>query len=395
NGSYSVTLRVTDSHGAVSAPATATATIADVAPGVTAPAALAANVGTAVALSATFTDPGTGDAPWAYTINWGDGSLPTTGNASVAGAVGGSHAYGAPGVFTATVTVTDKDGSGGSASTTVTVTQQQVATVTALVAGNIARCDRTNDEATEAVLDTIPGSVMALGDNAYPNGTAANFQTCYNPSWGRVLARTYPVAGNHEYDSSTTAAPYFAYFGAVAGNPAQGYYSFDLGAWHIVVLNSNSSFVPTAVGSAQETWLKNDLAASTKKCQLALFHHPRFYSTTATSFSPTASVKPFWDDLYAAGAELIVNAHMQDYERFAPQTSAGAADPANGIREIVVGTGGAGLDAPNTLIIANSEARVSGVYGVLKLTLADGSYSWQFLPVAGQTATDSGSGTCH
>src|SRR5204862_3232100 len=122
---------------------------------------------------------------------------------------------------------------------------------------------------------------------------------------------------------------------------------------------------------------------------------PRFYSTTSTSFSPTSTVKPFWDDLYAAHAELIINAHMRDYERFAPQTAAGAADPTNGIREIIVGTGGEGLDSPNTLITANSEMRISGVYGVLKLTLYDGSYSWQFVPVAGQTATDSGSGSCH
>jgi hypothetical protein len=127
---------------------------------------------------------------------------------------------------------------------------------------------------------------------------------------------------------------------------------------------------------------------------LAVFHHPRFYSNTSTSFSPTASVKPFWDDLYAAHAELIVNAHRQDYERFAPQTPGGAADPVNGVREFIVGTGGNGLDSPNTLIIPNSEARISGVYGVLKLTLADGSYSWQFMPV-GAGAGDSGSGACH
>jgi hypothetical protein len=126
-----------------------------------------------------------------------------------------------------------------------------------------------------------------------------------------------------------------------------------------------------------------------------MWHNPRFYSTTSSSIFPTASVKPFWDDLYAAGAELIINAHMQDYERFAPQTSSGVADPTNGIREFVVGTGGGGLDAPNTLITANSEAQISGVYGVLKLTLGDGSYSWQFIPVAGQTGTDSGSGSCH
>ena len=151
----------------------------------------------------------------------------------------------------------------------------------------------------------------------------------------------------------------------------------------------------TAAGSPQETWLKADLAASTKRCQLAIWHSPRFYSTTSTSFSPTGYVKPFWDDLYAAGAELIINAHMQDYERFAPQTSAGVADPANGIREIIVGTGGSGLDSPNTLIIPNSEVRISKVYGALRLTLGDGTYAWQFIPVAGQTATDAGTGTCH
>src|SRR2546422_2018473 len=159
--------------------------------------------------------------------------------------------------------------------------------------------------------------------------------------------------------------------------------------------NSNNAFVSTAASSPQGTWLRTDLAATTKQCVLALFHAPRFYSTTSATFSPSSSVKPFWDDLYAAKAELIVNAHMRDYERFAPQTSAGVADPVNGIREIIVGTGGDGLDLPNTLVIPNSEARISNVYGVLKLTLGDGTYAWQFIPVAGQTATDSGSGTCH
>jgi hypothetical protein len=267
--------------------------------------------------------------------------------------------------------------------------------VTLVGAGNIARCDRTNDEATAALLNGIPGTVFALGDGAFPNGTLANYQDCYDPSWGRHKARTYPVTGNHDYDLSTTADGYFGYFGAIAGDPSQGYYSYDLGAWHIVVLNSNNTFVSTAVGSPQETWLRSDLTATSKRCVLAMWHNPRFYSTTSSTFFPTTSVKPFWDDLYAAGAEIIVNAHMQDYERFAPQTSSGVADPTNGIREFVVGTGGGGLDAPNTLITANSEAQISGVYGVLKLTLGDGSYSWQFIPVAGQTGTDSGSGSCH
>jgi PKD repeat protein len=392
NGSYTVTLTVTDAKGAASPPASATATIANVAPTVNVPASLAATAGSPVALAATFSDPGTRDSPWSYTINWGDGTAFTTGSVTSQTGITAAHTYAAAGSNTATVTVTDKDGGSGSGQTLVTVAQP-VTSVTLVGAGNIARCDRTNDEATAALLDGIAGTVFALGDNAYPNGTAANF-TCYDASWGRHKARTYPAVGNHEYDSSTTAASYFNYFGAAAGSAGLGYYSYDLGAWHIVVLNSNNANVSTAVGSPQETWLKADLAATTKRCVLAMFHHPRFYSTTATSFFPTASVKPFWDDLYAAGAELIINAHMQDYERFAPQNSAGTADP-NGIREIIVGTGGSGLDAPNTLITANSEARISGVYGVVKLTLSDGSYSWQFIPVAGQTGADSGSGSCH
>ena len=392
NGTYTVSLTVTDSKGAASTPATATATVANVAPTVSAPASLAANVGSPVTLSSTFSDPGTKDAPWSYTINWGDGTATTTGSVTTQTGISAAHTYVAAGTNAAVVTVTDKDGGAGSGQTLITVSQQ-VASVTLVGAGNIARCDRTNDEATASLLDGIAGTVFAIGDNAYPNGTAANF-TCYDASWGRHKARTYPAAGNHEYDSSATAANYFNYFGAAAGPAGQGYYSYDLGAWHVVVLNSNNAQVSTAVGSPQETWLKADLAASTKKCQLALFHHPRFYSTTSTAFYPTGSVKPFWDDLYAAGAELIINAHMQDYERFAPQNSAGAADP-NGIREIIVGTGGSGLDSPNTLIIPNSQVNISGVYGVLKLTLSDGSYSWQFLPVGGGAPADSGTGACH
>jgi len=395
NGNYVVTLTVTDARGAASAPVATAATIGNVAPTVNAAANQSATVGSPVTLSASFSDPGVNDRPWAYSIDWGDGTSPSTGSTtSQASPVTATHTYAAAGTSTVSVTVTDKDGAAGSGTLSVTVTQP-VASVTLVGSGNIARCDRTNDEATAAVLDGIPGTVFALGDAAYPNGTATNYANCYNASWGRHLARTYPATGNHDYDSSATAAAYFNYFGAAAGDPTKGYYSYDLSAWHIVVLNSNSSFVATAAGSPQETWLRADLAATTKQCVLALWHTPRFYSTTSTSFSPTSSVKPFWDDLYAAHAELIINAHMRDYERFAPQTSAGVADPVNGIREIIVGTGGEGLDSPNTLIIPNSEVSITGVYGVLRLTLYAGSYSWQFVPVAGQTATDSGSGSCH
>ena len=274
-------------------------------------------------------------------------------------------------------------------------TATPAATVTLVGAGNIARCDRTNDQATAVLLDSIPGTVFALGDNAVPGGTLANYQNCYGPGWGRQLARTYPVPGHQDYMSSATADGYFGYFGAAAGDPTKGYYSVDLGAWHVVVLNSNSAFVATAVGSPQEQWLKADLAATSQHCLLALWHRPRFYSNTDTVFYATDAVKPFWNDLYAAGADLILNAHSRDYERFAPQTPDGVADSAKGIREIIIGTGGEGLDAPNTNRIANSEVNISQVYGVLQLTLADGSYSWRFVPVAGQTATDTGSATCH
>ncbi|PYP55961.1 MAG: hypothetical protein DMD44_13605 [Gemmatimonadetes bacterium] len=269
------------------------------------------------------------------------------------------------------------------------------ATVTLVGAGNIARCDRTNDEATAALLDSIPGTVFALGDNAVPGGTLANYQNCFGASWGRHLARTSPVPGHQDYMSSPTADGYFGYFGAAAGDPTKGYYSYDLGAWHVVVLNSNSAYVAASAGSPQEQWLKADLAATTQHCVLALWHRPRFYSNTDTVFYATEAVKPFWNDLYAAGADLILNAHSRDYERFAPQTPDGAADSVKGIREMIIGTGGEGLDAPNTNRIANSEVNISQVYGVLRLTLADGSYAWRFVPVAGQTATDSGSATCH
>jgi len=393
NGGYTVSLTVTDSKGAPSTPASAPVTVANVAPTVSAPASLAANAGSPVTLNATFSDPGTRDASWVYTITWGDGTAATTGSVTSQTGVSAAHTYAAAGTNTAVVTVTDKDGGVGSGQTLITVSQQ-VASVTLVGAGNIARCDRTGDEATAALLDVISGTVFALGDAAIP-GTPASYQNCYSPSWGRHKARTSPVPGHREYDSSATAVGYFGYWGSAAGDPTKGYYSFDHGAWHIVVLNSNHPYVSTAVGSPQETWLKADLAATTRQCVLALFHHPRFYSTTSASFSPTGNVKPFWDALYAGRAELIVNAHMRDYERFAHQTPAGAADPVNGIRQFIVGTGGEGLDQANTLIIPNSEVRINGVYGVLKLTLSDGSYAWQFVPVAGQTATDAGSGNCH
>lgn len=255
-------------------------------------------------------------------------------------------------------------------------------------AGDIASCASTGDEATANLLDGIAGTVFTLGDNAYETGSAAEFNNCYNPSWGRHRARTKPAPGNHDYGTAG-AAGYFGYFGSAAGDPAKGYYSYDLGDWHIIALNSN---VANSAGSVQEQWLRADLAASTKSCTLAYWHHPRFSSGLEHGSDP--SLQPLWQALYDANADLVLSGHDHDYERFAPQTPAGVADATRGIREFVVGTGGRSHYNLGTLK-ANSQVFDSNTYGVLKLTLSTGTYAWQFVPVAGGTFADSGSGSCH
>ena len=254
-------------------------------------------------------------------------------------------------------------------------------------AGDIADCGSSGDEATAALLDGIPGTVFTAGDNAYTDGSTTQFANCYEPSWGRHKARTRPAPGNHDYHQSG-AAPYYAYFGANAGPAGLGYYSYDLGAWHIISLNSNISM---SAGSTQEQWLRADLAATTKSCVLAYWHHPRFSSGTHGS---STSPQPLWQALYDYNAEIVISGHDHNYQRFAPQTPAGVADPVRGIREFVVGSGGVSHYNFSTPI-ANTEAYNNDTYGVIKLTLSDGSYSWEFIPVAGKTYTDSGSGSCH
>jgi hypothetical protein len=253
-------------------------------------------------------------------------------------------------------------------------------------AGDIADCNVTEDEATAQLLDGIAGTVFLLGDNAYEDGSDADYANCYAPTWGRHKARTRPVPGNHEYHTAG-ASGYFNYFGAAAAGPG-GYYSYDVGEWHVVVLNSN---IARDAGSAQIAWLRQDLAASTRQCTLAYWHHPRFSSG---AHGNDASMQPFWDELYAAGAELVLVGHDHDYERFAPQTPTGAADPVSGIRQFVVGTGGRSLRGLGT-VRPNSEVFRSDTHGVLKLTLGAGSYAWEFVPIAGKTFTDGGTGGCH
>ncbi len=264
-------------------------------------------------------------------------------------------------------------------------------TQTVVAAGDIAQCGSDNDEATALLVDGIPGTVAVLGDNVYENGSATEFTNCYEPSWGRHKARTKPSVGNHEYQTPN-ATGYYDYFGAAAGDPAKGYYSYDLGDWHVVVLNSNCSIVSCAAGSTQEQWLRSDLAASTKSCTLAYFHHPRFNS--GASHGNSTAVAPFWDALYEYNADVILNGHEHLYERFGPQTPAAVSDPARGIRQFTVGTGGRSFYSIGT-IQPNSEVRNNATYGVLKLTLGAGTYSWQFVPIAGQSFTDTGSASCH
>src|SRR5215208_4800371 len=257
-------------------------------------------------------------------------------------------------------------------------------------AGDIASCRSTGDEATAGLLAGIDGTVATFGDNAYPKGTNADFAECYEPSWGQFKARTFPSPGNHE---AVGSSGYFDYFGAAAGEPGKGYYSYDLGSWHVISLNSNCSSVVggCASGSPQEQWLKADLAAHSNACTLAYWHHPRFSSGIHGDHS---FVDPFWNDLYQAGAEVVLNGHDHDYERFAPLNPSGQPEPTQGIREFVVGTGGAELREFNR-IIPTSEVQIAGMNGVLQMTLHPDSYDWQFVTAPDRIVADAGSATCH
>ena len=288
-----------------------------------------------------------------------------------------------------------------SASPQPTSTDVPVATATATAtpradpvlvgAGDIADCGSNGDEATAALLDAIAGTVVTLGDNVYSSGTPDQFVNCYAPSWGRHLARTRPSVGNHEYETFA-AAGYFGYFGAAAGQIGQGWYSYDVGEWHIVVLNSICGAVGGChAGSAQEQWLRADLAANPAACTLAYWHNPRFSSAQHGS---DANYDAFWRALYEADADVVLVGHDHVYERFAPQTPDAVADPVAGIRQFTVGTGGKSFYAFET-VVANSEIRDNSTFGVLALTLHPTSYDWEFIPAAGGTFTDSGTGACH
>ena len=260
-------------------------------------------------------------------------------------------------------------------------------------AGDITNCSRTQDESTAQLLDSIPGTVVTMGDNAYPDGTLDQFNNCYGPTWGRHKDRTRPSPGNHDYHVSG-AAGYYTYFGAAASpldpnctSNCRGYYSYELGAWHVIALNSE---IAMEAGSPQEQWLRGDLAANPKTCTLAYWHKPRFSSGQHGNNSGSQAL---WQALYDYGADVVLNGHDHTYERFAPQSPTGQSQPTRGIREFVVGTGGASLYSFPS-IQPNSEVRDNTTWGVLKLTLHLSSYDWEFVPIAGQTFTDVGSGSC-
>jgi hypothetical protein len=260
-------------------------------------------------------------------------------------------------------------------------------------AGDISSCDDLSGaEATAKLIEKIPGTVFAAGDLAYPDGSDEQFAKCYNPTWGRFKDRTRPAAGNHEYHSDG-ASGYARYFGAIAGDPKKGYYSYELGGWHIVVLNSECEEVGGCdTASPQGQWLHQDLAQHPVTCTLAYFHKPLFSS--GAKHGNDLLMKPLWEILYNAGADIVVNGHDHDYERFAPQDPDGKTDSSHGIREFVVGTGGKN-HRPFAEPKPNSELRNADTFGVLKLTLHARNYDWQFIPEAGKTFTDSGSGVCH
>jgi calcineurin-like phosphoesterase family protein len=274
--------------------------------------------------------------------------------------------------------------------------------VTVAAAGNIA-CDpskanfdganpATCQHRQTAKLLADSSAVFVLGDNQYYSGTLAKYKVGYGAteSWGPSNLKVHPVPGNHDYKTSG-AAGYFDYFAENSvntGTRGKGWYSFDSGAWHIIALNSNCSKVSCGSSSEQVVWLENDLKADTHSCQLAFWHHPRFWSRGTGTPVPN-----FWSKLYKYGADVVLNGHQHSYERFAPMNKDGTANPTFGIREFIVGTGGYEHVAfENTW--PTSEVRNNTDYGVLKLTLLPTSYTWTFLSISGQVL-DSGSGTCH
>ena len=319
---------------------------------------------------------------------------------------GGSYSVGAtsplsPGTYTARAEQNDAAGNTGLSSANTFAVSDPVM----LTAGDIAECGASGTEATALLLDSYPDAIVqTLGDNTYPNGTVSEFTNCYEPTWGRAKARTRPALGDHEYGDgiNPNATGYFSYFqpqlapfGAAATDPTRGWYSYNVGAWHVAVLNADCG---TGDGSIvcsqdqQEQWFRSDLAANQNLCTIAVVHEPRWSSGSV--HGSTAFVQRYWAAAYESGVDVVLSGSDHIYERFAPQDADGDLDTGLGVREFIVGTGGASKYSIGT-VKANSEVRNVDAYGVLKLTLHPTSYDWQFVAEAGKTFTDSGTTACH
>ncbi|MFO1306631.1 MAG: metallophosphoesterase [Burkholderiales bacterium] len=268
------------------------------------------------------------------------------------------------------------------------------APVMIVAAGDIAECRggpaaASGAAKTAALVSPYDALVLTLGDHAYDTGTPDEYATCFAPTWGAFKSRIKPVPGNHDY-YTPGAAGYFGYFGAQAGPDRLGYYSFDFAGWHFIALNA---LADVSTGSPQHAWLQADLAKSAgTACTIAYWHYPAFNS--GASYGSVLEMRPFFATLQAAGVEMVLSGHEHIYERFAPQKADGTLDLARGVRQFVVGTGGHALNQLGPAV-ANSEYRQNTSWGVLRLTLGDGTYAWQFEPVGGGAPLDAGTGTCH
>jgi PKD domain-containing protein len=316
----------------------------------------------------------------ALTFSWdfGDGA---TGSGSKP-----SHTYAEDGSYNVSLVVTDNK----NASSTPAATTAAIARAYTLVgAGNIASGGN-DDERTAELLDHIPGTVFTTGDNAFPDGTDEAYAKYYASTWGRFLSRTRPMLGNHDYEDSDAKGS-FDYFGDRLGTNGLGYYSYDLGSWHIIVLNDKGN---NAIDATQTEWLMDDLAAHPGQCTIAMWHLPLFLSSNTPGWTVNPYYKPLWRLLYGAGVDIVLHGQQHNYERFAPMNPDGELDPDHGIREFNVGTGGESTDNFTVAIHPHSEVRGTD-FGVLKLTLRAGRYDWTFVPIAGASFSDSGSGSCH
>ena len=269
---------------------------------------------------------------------------------------------------------------------------------TLFIAGDIADCRnktpaQSNAAQTAAQLETLlrdapNASIITPGDHVYENGTAQEYSACYSPTWGRFKQKTFPAPGNHDYHTPL-AASYYDYFGARAGPERRGYYSFDVAGWHVVSLNSN---IADDNGAEQIKWLREDLAASNTRCTIAYWHHALFTSSLRGN---NRMMKTAWKILHEAGADIVLSAHDHHYERFIPQDAEGNADVTRGVREFLVGTGGANLSPVIDPPRQNSEVQITRTFGVLQLDLQEGQYTWEFIPTTTSDASDSGAGVCH